>query len=94
MTAEKQTPSAIDFLANIRNAIDMEKRMLSAKGGSAPKALKDVLGKVVSDYNKLVTVKKHRIDSMKRALCYNMFPSMNSVPFSRLLFIWGVVEFG
>jgi len=73
VTAEKQTPSAIDFLANIRSAIDMERRIATAKGGTgSSRALKDVLGKVVSDYNKLVTVKKHRIDSGKRALCYNM----------------------
>ena len=58
--------------------------MLSAKGGAAPKALKDVLGKVVSEYNRLVTVKKHRIDTAKRSLCYNMFPSKNSVHFKAI----------
>lgn len=73
VTAEKQTPSAIDFLANVRSAIDMERRLATSKGGTgSSRALKDVLGKVVSDYNKLVTVKKHRIDSAKRSLCYNM----------------------
>ena len=86
MTAEKQSPSAIDFLANIRSAIDVERRLSSAKGGGAPKALKDVMGKVVSDYNRLCTVKKHRIDGVKRCLCYNLFPSINSGPFSCLVF--------
>ena len=51
----------------------MEKRMTKATG---TKALKDHLAKVTADYNRMVTVKKHRIDSQKRSLCYNMFPDL------------------
>ena len=71
VTAEKQTPSAIDFVGTIRSAIDLERRMASKSAGSG-KALKDLLSKVVAEYNRLVTVKKHRIDGSKRQLCYNM----------------------
>ena len=55
----------------------MEKRIGAKSGGGGGKALKDLLSKVVSEYNKLVTVKKHRIDTHKRALCYNMRLSHN-----------------
>ena len=71
VTAEKQSPSAIDFVGTVRSAIDLERRM--AVKTSGPKALKDLLAKVVSEYNKMVTVKRHRIDGAKRSLCYSMF---------------------
>ena len=70
VTSEKQAPSAIDFVGTMRSAVDLEKRMMVKSNAS--KALKDLLGKVVAEYNRMVTVKKHRIDGPKRALCYNM----------------------
>lgn len=39
---------------------------------SQSKATKDLLTKVVAEYNKMTSIKKHRIDGQKRALCYNM----------------------
>lgn len=39
----------------------------------APKPLKDALGKFVAEYNRVRTNKRHRVDSSKRSLVYNMF---------------------
>ena len=72
ITAEKQSPSAIDFVGTVRSAIDLERRM-SAKSAQ-PRATKDMLNKIAADYTRMVTLKKHRIDGAKKALCYNMFP--------------------
>eukprot|EP00435_Cladocopium_sp_Y103_P052851 s12_g16.t1 len=49
-TAEKQKPSPLQFLADFRSAISLEKRL--AKAGSKTN-LKDLLGRVVADYNRL-----------------------------------------
>lgn len=68
ITSEKQSPSAIDFLGDLKQAIVVERRM--ARGS---KPLKDLLSKVVADYNRMVTVKHHRIDGSRRSLVYNMF---------------------
>lgn len=46
---------------------------MSAKSAQ-PRATKDMLNKIAADYNRMVTLKKHRIDGAKKALCYNMFP--------------------
>jgi len=69
-TAEKQKPSPLQFLADFRNAINIEKRL--AKAGSKTN-LKDLLAKVVAEYNRLCTVKHHRVDTHRRQLIYNMF---------------------
>ena len=42
-----------------------------AKAG-AKTSTKDLLGKVVADYNRLCTQKNHRVDSLKKQLTYNM----------------------
>ena len=39
----------------------------------AKSALKDCLSKVVASYNKMCTNKRHKVDSVKRALVYNMY---------------------
>ena len=69
-TAEKQKPSPLQFLADFRSAIGIEKRL--AKAG-AKTNLKDLLAKVAAEYNKLCTLKSHRVDTNKRQLIYNMF---------------------
>ena len=71
VTAEKQSPSALDLLGVFRQAVDTERRQAQSKPGSS-KALKDLLNKVIGDFNKLVTVKKHRIDTQRKALVYNL----------------------
>lgn len=70
VTAEKQSPNPISMAADIREAIRAEKQ----SGRAAAKTpLKDLLGKVVAEYNRLCTNKKHRIESQRRSLVYNLF---------------------
>lgn len=56
-------------MADLRMAMDLERRQ--AKSG-ARLATKDLLNKVCAEYNRLVTLKSHRIDQQKKTLCYNM----------------------
>ena len=56
--------------ADLREAIAAERG--SGKCG-VKTPLKDVLNSVIASYNRLCTNKKHRIESNKRALAYNMF---------------------
>lgn len=71
VTSEKQAPSALDLLGSIAKAIDVERRQANSKPGVS-KALKDMLSKVVGDFNKLVSNKKHRIDTGRKSLLYNL----------------------
>lgn len=71
MTSEKQSPSALDFLGAIGQAVSVERRQAHTKPGTS-KALKDLLSKCVSDFNKLCTVKSHRIDTRRKSLIYNL----------------------
>lgn len=70
MTSEKQSPSAIDFLATMQEAVQLEKRLASKTSSS--KALKDLLNSSIAQYNKLVTKKEHRIDGRKKIMVYNL----------------------
>ena len=67
VTSEKITPSPISLVADIQQAINIEKRM-----GKTKSALKDSLSRICADYNKMVTVKRHRLDGQRRQLIYNM----------------------
>ena len=71
MTSEKQAPSALDLLGAVGHAVDVELRQAQAKPG-ASKALKDLLSKCVTEFNKLCTIKRHRIDTSRRSLIYNL----------------------
>ena len=71
VTSEKQAPSALDLLGSIAKAIGVERRQANNKPGVS-KALKDMLTKVVGDFNKLTTNKKHRIDTGRKSLLYNL----------------------
>ena len=71
MTSEKQAPSALDLLGAIGQAVDVELRAAKAKPG-ASKALKDLLSKCITEFNKLCTIKKHQIDTARKALIYNL----------------------
>ena len=71
MTSEKQAPSALDLLGAIGTAVDLELRQAQSKPG-ASKALKDLLSKCITEFNKLCAVKKHRIDTARKALIYNL----------------------
>lgn len=70
VTAEKQSPSALDYFAAISAALGLERRM--AKAGQS-KALKDLLTTVVGNYNKMCSTKSHRINSSTKAMLYNLF---------------------
>ena len=71
MTSDKQSPSPLDYLGNLKEAVALERRM--AKTGVS-KALKDVLAAVVASYNKMCTNKKYRIDSDRKKLVMNLIP--------------------
>ncbi|CAL1173958.1 unnamed protein product [Cladocopium goreaui] len=69
VTSDKQTPSAVDYLGHFLQAIELEKRM-QKQGQSKP--LKDMLNGLCATYNKMAVSKKHKIDSHKRGLIYNL----------------------
>lgn len=79
MTSEKQTPSPINIAADLGAAVDMERKSSALM---AKAALKDCLSKVVASYNRMCTNKKHKVDSAKRALVYNMYVGFCPVRFS------------
>ena len=65
-------PSPISMFADISMAISVEKRM-----GKQKMALKDLLNRVVAEYNKGATIKRHRIDGPRKSLLYNMLLGCN-----------------
>ena len=69
-TSEKQTPSPISMAADIREAIEAQRKS-GRMGQKTP--LKDCLTATVALYTKLCTNKRHRIESNRRSLVYNMF---------------------
>ena len=70
MSADKQTPSAIDYLVHMKEALEIERRL----GKAQTRPLKDMLSSLVATYNRMATTKAHRIDANKKALIYNMLP--------------------
>ena len=68
MTAEKISPSPLTIVAELGNAIDLERKMSAKKH----MPLKDVLGRVCSQFNHMVTARKHKIDSGVKAMAYNL----------------------
>ncbi|CAK9076606.1 Uncharacterized protein SCF082_LOCUS36896, partial [Durusdinium trenchii] len=75
ITSEKVAPSAIQIVADLKSAIGIEQRM--NRGRSQP--LKDILGRVTSEYNKMVSIKRHRIDTTRKNLAYNLLRSPSEV---------------
>lgn len=67
VTEEKIQPSPLAITGDISQAINIERRMSRTRT-----ALKDVLNRVVADFNRLTTVKKHRIDAGRKSLIYNL----------------------
>ena len=70
VTADKQMPSALDYLGHFKEALEIERRL--ARPGVS-KALKDVLNVLVATYNKMATNKRHRVDANRKSVTYNMF---------------------
>lgn len=56
-------------MADIKSAIELEKKVTRAGGRQA---LRDLLQKTVAEYNRLCTNRRHKIDSHRRALIYNL----------------------
>lgn len=56
-------------MADLKMAMELERRQ--AKSG-ARLATKDLLNKCCAEYNRLCTLKSHRIDQAKKTMCYNM----------------------
>ena len=71
VTSEKQVPSALDIVGSLRSAVEIERRLSASKGG-ASKALRDVLQRCVTEYNRMTTNKRHRIDTGRKTLSYNL----------------------
>lgn len=70
ITAEKQLPSAIDYLGAMQHAVELDRR--SAKSGPS-KALKDVLGRCIAAYNQMChSNRKQRIDTARKNLILNL----------------------
>ena len=62
--------SALDYLGAMKEAVAVEKRM--ARPG-ASKALRDVLSRVIAEYNRMCNAtKRHRIDGAKKGLILNL----------------------
>lgn len=62
-TAEKQQPSALEFVGHFAMAMDHRERLSGKK-----QPLNLALNQVVSEYNKGVSVKKWRVDGNKKKL--------------------------
>lgn len=69
VTAEKVVPSPIGVVADIHQAVMIERRS-TRNGDKIP--LKDVLNSVIAQFNKMTTVKRHRIEKNRKQLVYNM----------------------
>lgn len=59
------------MVADVFQAVELERKFASARPGMKA-TLKDLLGRVVADYNKMVSLRRHRIDAPRRSLLYNM----------------------
>lgn len=77
-SAEKQSPSPIDFLGRLKESVELERRV--SKPGTS-RALRDVLSRCVGEYNRMVTQKKHRIDTPTKNLIMNLPLDKFGLPF-------------
>lgn len=60
------------MVADISAAIELEKQIIADSRG-VKGTLRDLLTRVTSAYNKMTSVKRHRIDGTRKSLLYNMF---------------------
>ena len=72
VSAEKTSPSPVSMVADVAAAIELEKQISASKGG-VKSTLRDLLTRVASTYNKMTSIKRHRIDGTRKNLLYNMF---------------------
>ena len=69
-TAEKQAPSALEFLGQFRKAIELMKKN---SGRQVP--LAQCLGACIADYNRNTIHRKFKVDSWKRKIIHNLLKS-------------------
>ena len=69
VTSEKLAPSPLTIVSDLGKAIELERQVTTSRG-KLP--LKDALSRVIADFNKMVTIRKHRVDTQRRNLCYNL----------------------
>lgn len=86
VTADKQMPSALDYLGHFKEALELERRL--ARPGVS-KALKDMLNALVATYNKMATNKRHRVDANRKSVTYNMFLLLTKISFTRNFLVTG-----
>lgn len=58
----------MELVAELQQAVELQKRQITTRSMS----LRDHLNRVTADYNRMVTSKKHRLDSGKKALVLNL----------------------
>lgn len=68
MSSEKIRPSPLNIAADLEQAIALDRRQNPRKS----QALRDCLNRSVADYNAMVTNRKHRIDSARKCMIYNL----------------------
>ena len=59
------------MFADIQAAIQMEQRITKSKA-----SMRDLLNKTCASYNKMTSIKKHRIDGARKSLLYNLCLSL------------------
>lgn len=59
------------MFADIQAAIQVEQRMSRSRG-----TMRDYLNKTCASYNKMTSIKKHRIDGARKSLLYNLCLSL------------------
>lgn len=59
------------MFADVQAAIQMEQRITKSKA-----SMKDLLNKTCASYNRMTSIKKHRIDGARKSLLYNLCLSL------------------
>ena len=70
LTAEKQAPSALQYLAEFTKSVGLERKA----GGEAARrrSQKELLNRVIAAYNKTVSVKRYRVEGERKRLIFNL----------------------
>lgn len=71
VTSEKAAPSPVSMVADVFQAVEVERKFANSRPGMKA-TLKDLLARVTADYNRMVSLRRHRIDTPRKSLLYNM----------------------
>lgn len=69
VTAEKMSPSPLSMAGDMEQAVAIERKLFRP---GVKTALRDVLGRCIADYNRMTAHRRHKIDSARRAMIYNL----------------------